>query len=301
VEGWRWLDNPTDPARLAVEAALRRGIPVAPVLVGGAHMPAPSDLPPSLTNFAYRQGIEIHADERFDADMTSLIKRLMPALAATSPSADTRERHPEPSSSPPQTTLSWPPERLIALGFVAKTLGGVEYLEPPLCDVPAGDFLMGSPAKHQYGSSPDERLQHRVRLRAYQIGVYPVTVAEYTCFIRSGYPPPDNWQAHLERGLDHPASLLSWMNALAYATWLAPITGVPWRLPTEAEWQKAARWDQRSSVARRYPWGDQFEPAKASTAESGRNTTTPVGSYPAGTSPYGALDMAGNVKEWTCS
>jgi formylglycine-generating enzyme required for sulfatase activity len=105
----------------------------------------------------------------------------------------------------------------------------------------------------------------------------------------------------LEHGLDHPMSHLSWEDAAAYAAWLAQVTGDAWRLPTEAEWEKAARWDQQSGVARRYPWGDQFDPARANTAESERNTTTPVGSYPDGASPCGALDMAGNVKEWTAS
>jgi formylglycine-generating enzyme required for sulfatase activity len=160
---------------------------------------------------------------------------------------------------------------------------------------------MGNSAKHGLDSSPDERPQHKVQVRAYQIGAYPVTVAEYTCFVRSGYPPPNRWQAQLEQGLDHPVSHLSWEDAFAYATWLATVTGAPWRLPTEAEWEKAARWDTRRKRARKYPWGDDFDPGKTNTSEGGRDTTTPVGAYPVGMSPCGALDMAGNVKEWTNS
>jgi formylglycine-generating enzyme required for sulfatase activity len=301
AEGQRWLDSPTNEARLALEAALRRGIPVAPVLVGGAHMPAPSNLPSGLADLAYRQGIEVHADERFDADMTLLIERLTAALASPSAGADTRWPDSETPSSPPQHTLNWPPERLTTLGFVGKASGGMEYLEPPLCDVPAGDFLMGNSSKHPLDSSPDERPQHKVQLRAYRIGAYPVTVAEYTCFVRSGYPPPDYWQALLEQGLDHPMSHLSWEDATAYAAWLAQVSGALWRLPTEAEWEKAARWDAKRKVARRYPWGDQFDPSKANTDEGKRGTTTAIGSYPNGASPCGALDMAGNVEEWTAS
>ena len=301
AEGGRWLDSTTDEVRLGIEAALRRGIPVAPLLVGGAHMPTPPELPPSLADIAYRQGIEIHADERFDADMTSLIERLTATLAASSTGIDTRWRDPQPVSSPPQKTLGWPPERLIALGFVAKVSRGVEYLDPPLCDSPAGDFLMGSAAKHDRDSSPDERPQHKVQLRAYQIGLYPVTVAEYTCVVRSGYLPPDSWQMLLEQGLDHPMSHLSWEAAHAYATWLATITGAVWRLPTEAEWEKASRWDAQRKRARTYPWGDDFDPGKTNTSEGGRDRATPVGSYPTGASPCGALDMAGNVREWTAS
>jgi len=84
---------------------------------------------------------------------------------------------------------------------------------------------------------------------------------------------------------------------VAYATWLAQVTGELWRLPTEAEWERAAR----GTDGRIYPWGNKWDLAGANTVEGKRGGTTPVGSYPSGASPSGALDMAGNVWEWTSS
>jgi len=93
---------------------------------------------------------------------------------------------------------------------------------------------------------------------------------------------------------DHPVTRISWKAALAYAAWLTQVTGEPWRLPTEEEWEKAAR----GTDGRSYPWGNTWDPSRANTEESGPGDTTPVGAYPTGASPYGALDMAGNVNEW---
>ncbi len=107
-----------------------------------------------------------------------------------------------------------------------------------------------------------------------------------------------DWQMQLQRP-DHPAVSVRWLAATAYAAWLAGLTGQPWRLPTEAEWEKAARWDGRAS--RIYPWGDKFDETRANTKDSDKRTTTPVGAYPSGVSPCGAQDMAGNVNEWTSS
>jgi formylglycine-generating enzyme required for sulfatase activity len=88
---------------------------------------------------------------------------------------------------------------------------------------------------------------------------------------------------------------VSWHDAVAYAAWLSLLTGQPWRLPSEAEWEKAAR----GGDGRIYPWGDQFDANRYDTSEGGKGTTTPVGTYPGGASPWGAQDMAGNVWEWT--
>lgn len=103
------------------------------------------------------------------------------------------------------------------------------------------------------------------------------------------------------RRLDHPAMSLSWHDAIAYAFWLAEQTEQPWRLPSEAEWEKAARWDPRTGVVRTYPWGDAFDKDRCNTSVDGFGRVRSVGHYPNDTSPYGAHDMAGNVWEWTSS
>jgi formylglycine-generating enzyme required for sulfatase activity len=86
---------------------------------------------------------------------------------------------------------------------------------------------------------------------------------------------------------------MGWQGALLYAEWLSERSGLQYRIPTEAEWEKAARGSDR----RAYPWGERFDPDRCNTREGGVGSTTPVGSYPSGASPCGALDLAGNVEE----
>lgn len=155
---------------------------------------------------------------------------------------------------------------------------------------------MGSDKRHDPQAYNEEQPQHTVTLLAYQIARFPVTVAEYACFVRAGHAQPGDWQTQLDK-LDHPVVSVSWYDAVAYAFWLARLTGQRWCLPAEAEWEKAAR----GTDGRLYPWGDTFDRGRANTRESGKGATTPVGAYPNGASPAGAQDMAGNVWEWTRS
>ncbi len=169
----------------------------------------------------------------------------------------------------------------------------------------------------------------RVSLPSFSITRFPVTVAEYACFVRhSGKVPRDDgkdvWTPQLQH-LDCPVTYVSMNDAKDYAAWLAQLTRQPWRLPTEAEWEKAASWDGYHS--RLYPWGDEFiswncycgsyvtingrrvsVPPNAPPLDQLYRRTPlpplsikPVGMYPGGSSPYGAEDMAGNVSEVTIS
>jgi formylglycine-generating enzyme required for sulfatase activity len=198
------------------------------------------------------------------------------------------------------------PPRFAQLGYEECVLHGVEVILPPTCDVPAGEFLMGSDPARDPEAQEDERPQHWVTLPAYAIARYPVTVAEYACFVRVGHAEPRSqydrltWRRQLRRP-DHPVVNVTWHDAVAYTAWLANLTGQPWRLPSEAEWEKAARWDTATHTARIYPWGDIFDKRRANTSESRKKMTTPMGSYPSGASPCGAQDTAGNVWEWTSS
>jgi len=162
--------------------------------------------------------------------------------------------------------------------------------EPVLVVVPAGLFTMG-----------EGNEQQTLDLPAFQIGKYPVTNRQYAAFVQDGQPAPSHWEggSYPEELANHPVVNVFWSDAIAYCRWLAAKTGRPYRLPTEAEWEKAASWDAGKKKARIYPWGDTFERGKCNSGEGGKGATTPVGAYsPAGDSPYGCADMAGNVWEW---
>lgn len=182
-----------------------------------------------------------------------------------------------------------------------------QVFEPQLVIIPEGTFLMGSTPEQAAQAIKDglseewvgrEQPQHSVELSGYAIGKYPVTNREYQAFVKDGaHKPPEDWsggQYPSERG-DHPVVNVSWEDAQAYCQWLSEKTNKPYRLPSEAEWEKAAR----GTDGRVYPWGDEFDPQKANTAEAGINITTPVGQFsPQGDSFYGCVDMIGNVWEW---
>lgn len=156
--------------------------------------------------------------------------------------------------------------------------------------VPAGDFTMGSPEGEGHD---DERPQHIVYLDAFYIDKTEVTAAQYercvkadACSAAGSYSDACSYGAS---GMsDHPINCVDWNQAVTYCGWAGR------RLSTEAEWEKAAR----GTDGRVYPWGNTVDTSKLNSWEAGPESTTAVGSYPAGASPYGALDMAGNVWEW---
>ena len=158
--------------------------------------------------------------------------------------------------------------------------------------IPAGPFLMGSDDEDK-----DERPQHTVELSAYWIGKYPVTNVEYQAFIRdAGHRPPYHWGGDTcpEDKSDHPVVNVTWKDAAAYCEWLSKETGKDYRLPTEAQWEKAARGED----GRKYPWGNEWDASRLNSYEGGRFDTSPVGLFsPKGDSPYDVADMLGNVAE----
>ncbi len=168
--------------------------------------------------------------------------------------------------------------------------------EPATVLIPAGPFVMGSQPGDDTPS--EETPQHHVTLPAYRIGQYPITNYQYAEFLKreKQYEPPKKvgWFLREPPGdkLDHPVVGVSWDDAQAYCRWLSGQTGRVYRLPTEAEWEKAAR----GEAGLIYLWGDEW---RSDCCHTGRDDTAPVTAYPAGASPYGCLDMAGNVQEWT--
>jgi formylglycine-generating enzyme required for sulfatase activity len=146
--------------------------------------------------------------------------------------------------------------------------------------------------------SPWERPVHRVFVPEFRIARALVTNAQYLLYVQATHGiPPEHWEDSLppKDKLAHPIVNVSWDDAFQYCEWLSEMTGKSVRLPTEAEWEKAARGDKDQ---RSYPWGDQFDTAKCNSEGSKLGDTSPVGLFPAGASPYGCLDMSGNVWEW---
>lgn len=223
-----------------------------------------------------------------DVDTATGVQRVLAALG--SPIVFPEAPAPKQITPAPQIV----PPMLQQKGFVGRIVDGIEVITPPMCHVPAGPFLLGTDPRLEPEAAEREELQRQVDVAAYYIGQCPVTVAEYACALKAqNIRPPEAWSAQSARP-DHPVTHISWKAALAYVAWLAEVTGEPWRLPTEEEWEKAAR----GTDGRIYPWGNTWDPARANTEEGGPGDTTPVGAYPAGASPFGVLDMAGNVNEW---
>jgi formylglycine-generating enzyme required for sulfatase activity len=189
---------------------------------------------------------------------------------------------------------------------------------PDLARVPAGDFLMGSS-----DAAEDERPVHRVYVSEFFVGRFPVSNEEYARFVRDTERPAPavhtlpmiaggsrgaafqelaapyvwtNGRPPAGRG-SHPVVLVRFEDALAYCEWLSGQLGRPVRLPTEAEWEKAAR---GGVDGRKFPWGDDVDASRANyltdPLAKHQRGTRPTGTYPP--NPYGLCDMAGNVWEW---
>jgi formylglycine-generating enzyme required for sulfatase activity len=242
-------------------------------------------------------------DARLLSNRQSEIDAVLDALA---PAA--RDRLLEPllarSSDPARPLL----ERISA-GNALGRLGDprIDALAPRMCRIAAGRFAMGTDQSEvtalarRWGvpeawfakSTP----RHTVELDAFEIAVHPVTETEWARFLsETGVDErPAHWTADAApRGREnHPVYGVSWQGALLYTEWLCERTGTAFRVPTEAEWERAAR----GTDARAYPWGPDFSAARCNTREGGVGGTTPIGVYPNGAAACGALDLAGNVEE----
>ncbi len=174
------------------------------------------------------------------------------------------------------------------VGEAAGLLSDEQWLDLSwMITIPAGVFVMGSDDPR---TGEQNRPAHQVRMSSFKIDKYLVTQAGYARFVAANhYRPPLNWKdGKIPQGLSmHPATMISWYNARDYCSWVGK------RLPSEAEWEKAARGDD----ARRWPWGNQMDPANLNTYYKVGHATA-VNQYPQGASPYGVMDMAGNVQQW---
>ncbi|GAP18524.1 bifunctional serine/threonine-protein kinase/formylglycine-generating enzyme family protein [Levilinea saccharolytica] len=213
--------------------------------------------------------------------------------AKTPPSQETPAELPAPvAASPPQPPKPAAP-KVEENRLVVPLADGVVM---EFCRVPAGAFQMGS-ADSDKAAYSKEKPQHRVILDEYWIGKYPVTNRQYQVFVQqTGQKPPEHWsKGVIPQGKEnHPVVKVSWEEARAFCAWASKVSGQSIRLPSEAEWEKATR----GTDGHIYPWGDQAPNGQLANFNNHEKGTTAVGQYPAGASPYGALDMAGNVWEW---
>lgn len=277
-EGRARLEDPADFVRIEIESALKRQIPVVPVLVRGASIPPAKQLPKSIQDLSYRNGLAVRSGPDFHRDMDRLIEYLKKQVRASS----------EPQQEAPKQPKPFLKER--------------EPVPPAapvdMVKVPKGTFLYG-----------DEKTREVID-HDYCIDQYSVTNEKYRAFIDAGgylnrsywslegrewkrknsIIYPKYWKDSKWNQADHPVVGVSYYEAEAYAAWAGK------RLPTEQEWEKAARGED----GRQYPWGEEFDKNRCNSEESGIGGTTPVTQYPKGVSPYGCYDLAGNVWEW-CS
>lgn len=171
--------------------------------------------------------------------------------------------------------------------------------EPKTVVVEAGPFTMGSPEGK--GFPEYETPEFKLDLPVYRIGIYPVTNGQYAAFLSDtnrsawselGWGSQSNMANELK---DLPVRGVTWIGALAYCRWLQKKTGRPYTLPSEAQWEKAARGPDGNI----FPWGDDWQDGKLCNTDS--TVVTAVNAFPKGISPYDCYDMVGNIREWTTS
>jgi formylglycine-generating enzyme required for sulfatase activity len=312
--GLRRLDNEFDFVRIEIREALRRGIPVVPVLLDEARMPDAKALPDDLTSLARRQAETVRFLS-FDADVARLMRKLGVEAGDARPET-VHLATPEPPSEE---------QRLRAEGRIPVQVGGrdrseMRRLKPgsgePFCDldggpemivVPAGSFMMGSPESEPgRGKQGREGPWHKVTFaRPFAVGRHAVTRGQFAAFVEAtGRLTRGDWRdPGFMQDDSHPVVHVTWEEAKAFAAWMAKITDRPYRLLTEAEWEYAAR----AGTATPFWWGSSITPAQANYCgtdlyEGGgskgeyRGRTVGVDSFDP--NPWGLYNVHGNVWEW---
>jgi formylglycine-generating enzyme required for sulfatase activity/predicted MPP superfamily phosphohydrolase/energy-coupling factor transporter ATP-binding protein EcfA2 len=199
-------------------------------------------------------------------------------------------------------------------GEILGTLGDprINAVSPPMLEVEAGEFIRGSGESGE----EDEKPARRIYLDAFETAKYPVTNQEFKTFLDDGgynyeefWLPggwtwkdknqilePRFWRERKWNGANFPVVGINWYEASAYTRWLSKVSGLIYYLPPEAQWEKAAR----GGSGLIYPWGSKWREGRCNSRQSQLGRSCPVGIFPADKSPYGCMDMAGNVMEW-CS
>ena len=180
----------------------------------------------------------------------------------------------------------------VAAGLALGVLGDPRIIDIETVTIPGGQFRMGTDA------GDDTSPLHEVMISEFEIAKFPLTNFQYKAFLdgNPNYKEPGEWSSRNfpEGKANHPVVNVSRNDAFAYITWYNEKSGKNFRLPTEAEWEKAAKGLEVTD----YPWSNEFDADKCNTRENGLIDTTPVGIYPDGASVFGVMDLAGNIWEW---
>lgn len=308
-KGHRRLDNPEDFVKVEIQAALERNIPVIPLLVGGVGMPKAADLPGPIAKLTRRHAMKM-SDERFRADATRLIEQISEYVTGAVPKdKSTSVPKPKPSSGKKRKRTFVPMDKRASAPMGRPSSGpkGTPPLVSKVTPIIPDGMVLIQKGSFLYG---EEWVREDIPYD-YYMDIYPVTNDQYKEFmLANGYDAqtfwseegwiwkeknqvnrPEFWSDHRWNRADHPVVGVSYHEAEAYAAWAGK------RLPTEQEWEKAAR----GADGREYPWGNDFDKSACNSRESGIGETTSVAKYTKGKSPFGCFDMAGNVWEWCAS
>jgi len=199
---------------------------------------------------------------------------------------------PEPTATPEPPEPGVTPEPTVEPTPTEEPAPPAPTVPDIMVQVPAGPFTMGT-----NDGSGDDTPAHDVDLAAFEIDQFEVSNKDFAVFVQAtGFKTgleiersTSTWLKYAEGKDNHPVVKASWNDAVAYCEWAGK------RLPSEAEWEKAAK----GTEGYLYPWGNEFDVQKTNGKDRAIRSTTAVGSFPDGASPYGAMDMAGNVWEWT--
>ncbi len=303
LQGRKRLFNVVDYVRIEVETALNSDKLVIPILIDGASPLNVDDLPDSLHDLAYRNAIKIRHNPDFKRDMERLIKRIQGYNEETQrqPSGLLHEISGNSDSARFTESISV----LKTSDVVAYNVAVLKVLPSPFewCFVPGGNVTLETDPPKTY-TIPD-----------FAIAKYTITNAQFELFVteRDGYmyetdygwynfsndaqdyrsknPKP---KSTAFTGIDLPRTNVSWYDAVSFTRWLSHRTGLSIFLPTEQQWQRASIGD----TGWHYPWGNEFDPARCCYDENSKHKPVPVTEYANGASPYGAVQMSGNVWEW---
>jgi formylglycine-generating enzyme required for sulfatase activity len=319
--------RPLDSLRLA--ALNRELVRIAEMIAEAASHPA----------IPVQDSSAVYAPQRPEKTVSGMRDSFAPVSDAPSETRPARAEGTTPQSPPARTSSAVPadvqrqlelmrsshlyPRERVAAGNVLARLGDPRFRADAwflpderllgFVEIPAGPFLMGSDKGHDPEAYDNELARHEVTLLRYFIGRYPVTVAQFRAYVEGSDSQPENPRS-LHGLANHPVVSVSWYEAQQYCNWLTerlrawPRTPEPlatlvrnesWQiaLPSEAEWEKAAR----GTDGRIYPWGNEPDPNRANYGDTGIDTSSAVGCFPGGASPYSVEDLSGNVWEWTRS